>query len=90
MQRSRYLIIYLFNILILFDYDVTNNLMQRSCYLINLIFLNYDVNNNLINRLIFDVSNDVVENFIIDQVVDMMTIDIMLINNEFVDVFDDL
>ena len=68
--------------------------MQRfRCLIIylfnNLIFSSYDVNNNLINRLIFDVSNDVVESFVIDRIVDIMTIDVILINDWFVDVFDD-
>ena len=60
--------------------------MQRSHYLIDLIFSNYNVNNNLIDRLIFDVLNDIIKNFVIDQIVNMMTIDVILINNEIVDV----
>ena len=61
-----------------------------------LILLDYNVINNLLDRLIFDVFDDdkiktFVIDILIDQVVDIMTIDVILINDEFLDMlFDDI
>ena len=61
-----------------------------------LTLFDYDIINNLFDRLIFDVYDDdeikiFVINVLIDRVVNIMTIDVMLINNEFLNMlFDDI
>ena len=43
----------------------------------------------MIDRLIFDVLSNMIKNFVIDWVVNIITINVVLINDEFVDVFND-